>query len=59
MDDILCNDICRSCLCTEEARDWCRWLLACLDLKVLTDDVKHVELLSLVLVKSLNLDIKD
>lgn len=27
--------------------------------KVLTDDVKHVELLSLVLVKSLNLDIKD
>ena len=59
MNDILCNDICRSCLCTEEACDRCRWLLACLDLKVLTDDVKHIELLSLVLVKSLNLDIKD
>ncbi len=59
MNDILCDDICRSCLSTEEeCHGSCR-LLAALDLKILMDDVEGVHLLALVLMKSLDLDIKD
>ena len=59
MDDILRYYISRSCL---GAKDECKrsyWLLAALDLKVLVDDIKSIHLLSLVLVKSLNLNVEN
>lgn len=59
VNDILCNNVSRSCLCAENACDRCGRLLACLDLKILVDDIESVQLLTLVFVESLYLDIED
>ena len=59
MNDILGNNI---SWCSLGTKDKCKWsyrLLAALDLKILVDDIKSIHLLSLVLVKSLYLNIKD
>ena len=59
MNDVLRDDICRGRLCTENNRDRLRRLLACLDLLVLADRPEEIQLLSLVLMQTLGLDIKD
>ena len=57
MDNILCDNVCRSCLCTEDKGYRALRLLACLDLQVTVNDVKCVQLLTFVLMKTFDLDI--
>ena len=59
MNNILCDYISRSCLCTENNGDWAGRFLACFDFKIFVNDIECIHLLSLILVKSLNLDIVD
>ena len=59
MDDILCDNICRSSLCAEEYGDRCGRLFAGFDLKIFVDHIQCIHLLSLVLMETLNLDIED
>ena len=57
MDNILCDNVCRSCFCTEDKGYRTLRLLACLDLQVTVDDIKCVQLLTFVLMKTFDLDI--
>ena len=59
MDDILCDGVCRSCLCAKYYSYRSLWKISCLDIEVLVDNPECVHLLTLVLMKSLNLYIKD
>ena len=59
MNDILCNNVSRCCLCSEEYGDRSCRLLAFLDLEILVDDIEGIHLLSLVLMQSLYLNIID
>ena len=59
MNDILCDNICRCCLCSEEYRDRSCRLLSFLDLEIFMDDIECIHLLSLVLMQSLYLNIID
>ena len=59
MNDILCDGVCRSRLCTKYYSHRSLWKISCLDIEVLVDNPECVHLLTLVLMKSLNLYIKD
>ena len=59
MDDILCDGVCRSCLCAKYYSHRSLWKISCLDIEVLVDNPECVHLLTLVLMESLNLYIKD
>ena len=59
MDDVLCNRVSRSSLTTEEDSDWTSRNVTSLDVQILVDNIQSVHLLALVLMKTLDLDIKD
>ena len=59
MNDILCNDVGRSRLCTEDKVQRTDRLFAVLDLQILMDDVQCVHLLALVLMKALDLNVEN
>ncbi len=57
MDNVLCNDVCRSCFCTEDKGYRTLRLLAGFDLQVAVDDIKCIQLLTFVLMETFDLDI--
>ena len=59
MDDILCDHIRRSRLCTEDKADRPSRFLSFLNLQVFMDNVKRIHLLTLILMHTFDLDIKD
>ena len=59
MNDILCDDIRRSGLGTEDDGNRSARNLAGFDFKIFMDDIKRIELLSLVLMKTFYLNVKD
>ena len=59
MNDILCDDVSGSGLCTENSGDGAFRKLAGFDLQIFVDQVEHVQLLTFVLVQTFNLDIVD
>ena len=58
VDDILCDDICRSGLGTKDADQRGGGQVASLNLVILVDEVEQVQLLTLVLMQALGLDIE-
>ena len=59
MDDVLCDHICRSCLCTKDEGQRCRRLLTALNLQIFVNDIQCVHLLTLILMQTLYLNIED
>ena len=59
MDNILGNDIGRCSLCPEDGSDRCSWFFTLFDLQVFMDEIKGIHLLSLVLMKTFDLDIEN
>ena len=59
VNDVLRDHVSRSCFCPEDYCNRGRGLLPCLDLQILVDHIKRVHLLPLVLMETLDLDIKD
>ncbi len=59
MDNVLGNDVGRCCLCAEDGSDRCSWLFAFFDLQIFVDEIQGVHLLSLVLMKTFDLDIEN
>ena len=59
MNDILCNVISRSCLCTEDESDRSFRFLSVFDFQIFIDNIKSIQLLTFILMKSLDLDIKN
>ena len=58
MNNILCKNISRCCLCSKDHGNRCLRLLACLDFLIFMNNIKRIHLLSLVLMQSLDLDVK-
>ena len=59
MNDILSDIISRSSLCTKNESNRSLRLLAALDLQIFIDNIQRIQLLTLVLMKSFDLDIKN
>ena len=59
MDDVLCNGVGRCCLRAENHGDGALRQIALLDLFIFVNGVQRVHLLSLVLVETLDLDVKN
>ena len=58
MDDVLSDGVGRSCFTTKEDCDWTSRDITSLDVQVFVDDIQSVHLLTFVLVKTFDLDIK-
>ena len=59
MDNVLGNDIGRSCLCSKDHGDRCLRFVSGLDVEIFVDHIECIHLLTLVLMQSLYLHIKD
>ncbi len=59
MDNILCNDVGRCCLCPEHGSDRRVRQLACFDLQIFVDEIQGVHLLAFVLMQTFDLDVEN
>ena len=59
VDDVLCNNVSRSCLTTKDDSDFAFWKVSFFDFQVFVDDIQSVHLLTFVFVETFDLCIND
>ena len=59
MNDVFCDNVCRRCLGTEDHCDRSLWFISGFNIQIFVNNIQDVHLLSLVLMKTFDLDIKD
>ena len=59
MNDVLCNNVSRCCLGTEDHCNRSLWFISGFDVQIFVNDIQDIHLMSLILMETFDLNIED